>query len=688
MKEKASGVSVIVCCYNSSNRLNSTLSHLFSQTVSPSISWEIIVVNNNSTDSTVETAQNFYSQTSQIIPFRIVDEPKAGLSNARNKGFEVAYYDYALMVDDDNWLSPKYVQTVFDDLKQNPNAAMVGGLGIPELEGDEPVWFKQYASCYATGAQSETGFGPIKSSKELYGAGCALKLSLFQKLRASGFSNLLSDRTGGNLMSGGDTELCYAFRLAGYDLLYDERISFKHFLPRGRVNWEYLRKLFFGFGLTKTLMDIYSSALKSRPLPSNNQRLPYWLNRTWFLLSELLKDAGVLFTGMLSNSEGNHRLLPALARLGQLQSTIKFRHQLVNLYQQVETFKTNTKTSQTEETSVSQQPIVTVLMPVYNAEKYLAEAIESVLGQTFKDFEFLIINDGSTDTSADIINGYSDDRIRYVDNGENMALISTLNKGIALAKGKYIARMDADDICEPHRLETQLSFMEANPGFGVCGSWFQSIGRPGNSIAEYPTTDFLIRYTALYQCPFCHPTVVLRTSVLKEHNLLYSKDYPHAEDYEFWLQLSRVTKMANIPESLLKYRQHDSNISKTQSATQINFSKKIRGLYFKEAGIVVKDEELDLFRRLNYQDASFTLEEIKIIGLLLKALIAGTNTSGYLPLNSLLALLEEKWLHLCLNHCRYGSAIWQIYKNHTLSNKTGKKPKELVKLRVKSWLKR
>lgn len=640
------------------------------------------MVNNNSTDNTVEKAKNLYAQTARDISFRIVEEDKPGLSYARNKGFETAQYDFVLMVDDDNWLSENYVQTVFDDLSENPKAAMVGGLGIAELEGSEPAWFKQYASCYATGPQAEAGDGPIRTSEELYGAGCALKLSVLQQIREHGFTNILSDRTGSNLMSGGDTELCYAFRLAGYDLLYDKRISFNHFLPQGRVNWKYLRKLFFGFGMTKTLMDIYSSAVKNNPIPTDNQRFPHWFNRTWFLLSELPKDAGVLLTGLLSNAEGNHRLLPALARLGQLETTIKFRHQLVDLHQQVETFKSKAQTTAVH------QPMVTVLMPVYNAEKYLAEAIESVLGQTYGDFEFLIINDGSTDTSADIIKGYTDDRIRYVINEENIALISTLNKGIAVAKGKYIARMDADDICESNRLETQIRFMEANTDVGVCGSWFQSIGGASNSIAKYPTTDFLIRYTALYQCPFCHPTVMLRTSVLKEHNLLYSKDYPHAEDYEFWLQLSRVTKMANIPESLLQYRLHESNISKTESATQLNLSKKIRGLYFQESGVQVKDEELELFRRLNHQDAAFTLAEINILGLLLESLVTKTAKSSYLQANSLTPLLEEKWLHLCLNHCRFGNAIWQLYTGCSIRYKATENPRAVLRLRVKSWLKR
>ena len=120
---------------------------------------------------------------------------------------------------------------------------------------------------------------------------------------------------------------------------------------------------------------------------------------------------------------------------------------------------------------------VTVLMPVYNGEMYLREAIDSILHQTFTDFEFLIINDGSTDNSETIILSYDDSRIRYEKNDSNLKLIATLNKGIELAKGKYIVRMDADDISIPDRIEKQVAFLEKNPDVGICGSWFTAFGQ-------------------------------------------------------------------------------------------------------------------------------------------------------------------------------------------------------------------
>jgi glycosyltransferase involved in cell wall biosynthesis len=121
-------------------------------------------------------------------------------------------------------------------------------------------------------------------------------------------------------------------------------------------------------------------------------------------------------------------------------------------------------------------PYVTVLMPVYNTEMYLKEAIDSILNQTFRDFEFIVINDGSTDSTSDIIESYSDPRIIYLQNEKNLGVATSLNKGLSIAKGTYIARMDGDDVSRCDRLEKQVAFMDANPEIGVCGTWLETIG--------------------------------------------------------------------------------------------------------------------------------------------------------------------------------------------------------------------
>lgn len=304
--------------------------------------------------------------------------------------------------------------------------------------------------------------------------------------------------------------------------------------------------------------------------------------------------------------------------------------------------------------------LVTVLMPVYNAAPYLNQAIDSILSQSFTDFEFLIINDGSTDQSDEIIRSYSDHRIRYEKNSQNIKLIATLNKGLELANGVFIARMDADDIAEPTRLETQIRFLKDHPEIGICGSWFRSFGQSESKVS-YPVSDFEIRYTALYQCPFCHPTVVLRKELVTENDLRYSHDYPHAEDYEFWLRASRVSRMANIPHYLLRYRQHDQSVSKTESDTQIRLSVDIRKQFFLEAGIEISDEDLELFRKLNYRYNSFGIDEVQKIGYLLIRLLETSTSTNYLDFEMLQKLLWDKWFNLCTNHSKFGFGVWGIY---------------------------
>lgn len=205
--------------------------------------------------------------------------------------------------------------------------------------------------------------------------------------------------------------------------------------------------------------------------------------------------------------------------------------------------------------------MVTVLLPVYNGEKYLREAIDSILTQTYTDFEFLIINDGSTDRTEEIILSYTDPRIVYVKNEQNIRLIATLNKGLKLAKGKYIARMDADDISLPHRLEKQVAYMEEHTWVGLCGSYIQTLEAGTEYVIAYETDSDMIKFKLLFDTHFPHPAAMLRKSVLDEHNLEYEQKYIHAEDYVLWNRMAMHTGLHNIPEVLVWKRSHEGQVS-------------------------------------------------------------------------------------------------------------------------------
>ncbi len=206
-------------------------------------------------------------------------------------------------------------------------------------------------------------------------------------------------------------------------------------------------------------------------------------------------------------------------------------------------------------------PKVTVLMPVYNGESFLRATMESILEQTFTDFEFLIIDDGSTDSTVEIVRSFNDERIRLLRNPKRLKLSGALNRGLDDAQGEYIARMDGDDISLPFRLEKQVRLMDTSPEVGVCGAWVRRFGNERKEINRYPENAELIRSYALFDCPFAHPTVMLRKSFFDQHSLRYEGQYYPTEDYELWSRALDLFPGANIQEILLEYRVHDSSMT-------------------------------------------------------------------------------------------------------------------------------
>lgn len=216
-------------------------------------------------------------------------------------------------------------------------------------------------------------------------------------------------------------------------------------------------------------------------------------------------------------------------------------------------------------------PKVSVLMPVYNSEKFLREAIESILNQTYKDFEFLIINDGSTDSSEDIILSYSDSRIRLIRNERNIGLSQSLNKGLELAKGKYIARMDSDDIALPHRLEKQITFLNSYPEVGILGTDYILIDTKNRNLGinKGPINDLQIRWECLLRNPFAHTTVLIRSDSLLKNGLSYSVSSQATEDYDLWTRVLKYTHGANLSEPLMRYRVHSDSVSNKYREIQL-----------------------------------------------------------------------------------------------------------------------
>lgn len=210
-------------------------------------------------------------------------------------------------------------------------------------------------------------------------------------------------------------------------------------------------------------------------------------------------------------------------------------------------------------------PVISVVMPVYNGEKYLREAIDSILNQTYTDFEFIILNDGSTDNTEKIILSYSDPRILYIKNDVNAGIVKTLNRGIGLAKGAYIARMDCDDISVPCRFEKQVEFFRSHADIYVCGTWIKLFNSVERSFC-YPTRHEDIKSGLLFNPCMAHSSLMIKKNVFDYSR--YDEKYDKIEDYALWLDLADNFKFANIPLFLLKYRIHCSQTNPAQQTAR------------------------------------------------------------------------------------------------------------------------
>jgi glycosyltransferase involved in cell wall biosynthesis len=246
------------------------------------------------------------------------------------------------------------------------------------------------------------------------------------------------------------------------------------------------------------------------------------------------------------------------------------------------------------------KPLVTVLMPVYNAEKYLEEAIESILNQTYKNFYFLIINDGSIDNSLKIIQNYSkkDSRIKVITR-DNKGLVATLNEGLDAIDTKYIVRMDADDISLPIRLEKQVEFMERHENIVVSGTNIRIFGEGIKTYEKKMPTDSLeIKAMLLFECCIMHPTVIIRKNIIDIEKYKYNSEYNAVEDFGLWQLISKKYYLSNINEVLLEYRVLESSITQKAEKDEDNRDRNHIKIY-KQAfsNFDLRDEEFFILRK-------------------------------------------------------------------------------------------
>lgn len=297
------------------------------------------------------------------------------------------------------------------------------------------------------------------------------------------------------------------------------------------------------------------------------------------------------------------------------------------------------------------RPIISVIMPAYNAENYLREAIDSILNQSFQDFEFLIINDGSTDHTEEIIFSYSDNRIKYIKNETNIKLIASLNKGLKLAQGKYIARMDADDISLKGRLEKQVYFMENNLDIGISGGQMEIFGTARGD-TDYPLSHDECLVRLLDQTCFSNNLFIIRTGLVQKYNFQFNKEYLHVEDYKFYTDVLQKIKGANLPDILTKYRQHNTSVTFKYFTIAFENRKKIRVEYIQNLLELNPQLAHDFYGRHSYK----RIKTIKNVQQLLESKFNNLNAQ---IINSL--LYDKLWYKDALHISEIDSSILYNY---------------------------
>ena len=271
MKGINKGISVIVCCYNSAERLPETIKHIAMQRVSSYIHWEVIVINNASKDSTTKIAVQEWKKYNCVAAFQVIHQPLPGKRQALKKGIKNAKYEYLLICDDDNWLQRDYLNIAFEVMEKHPEVGVVGGQGQAVFEDDAPDWFNEYEEHYGIGPQAKKAGYVSFSRNWVYGAGSIIRKSLWETLIAAGFSGILPGPVGSRFSGGGeDVELCYAMKLAGFEIWYEDQLRFFHFMPKSRLNWQYFLKLIKTTARLSIFLKVYTLILNgSLPISSS-----------------------------------------------------------------------------------------------------------------------------------------------------------------------------------------------------------------------------------------------------------------------------------------------------------------------------------------------------------------------------------------------------------------------------------
>lgn len=348
------GISVIICTYNGKKTILQTLAHLQQQRFTQNMPWEIIIIDNASTDDTYAIVDEYILQQ-KIINARLLKQPVPGKTYALEKGLNESIYDYVIICDDDNWLAEDYLQTSFELIEADEEIGIIGGLGEPVCEVSPPAWFETMKGWYAVGPQNSSN-GIIDSKRGwVFGAGMVVRKAAWIQLKTLQYPNILTCRKGDALSAGGDVEMCFSMEVLGYEIHYDDRLKFKHYIPAPRLQWNYLLRLYKGsaeaevYTLFIRFFDDRSQQNSKDPdlvYTKMLKRKLYGWRRYWYRTPFLQADA---------IPEGNVAMLDSYYQWGLLKSLLLNRKSIHNHLRNLQSFVHRMNQSRLRNPSTSSQ---------------------------------------------------------------------------------------------------------------------------------------------------------------------------------------------------------------------------------------------------------------------------------------------------------------------------------------------
>jgi glycosyltransferase involved in cell wall biosynthesis len=497
-EKKLNGVSVIVCTYNGADRLAETVKHIANQKVDKNILWEFILVDNASSDNSKEVTKEEWDKHKCNAKLKIVDQPIPGKQLALEKGYEVAKYEYWLTCDDDNWLDENFVQLTYEIMSGNDKIGVLGGPNEALCELEPPEWFQWFKKDYAAGPQGDIYTGKVSDGDItwkrgfVWGAGMVVRKSAWEKLLADGFRTSMSCRKGTELSSGGDSEACYALVLAGWHVWYDKRLKLKHCMPAGRLDWNYLVRLFSGFGVATVGLELYEKAIKLGYADIDKEEI---LKKDWKYefrkaIGELRKY-GIKKILSLRHSNDNDTQIPMLEfYLSKVKELWRDRKEYDRKFQEIinATWVKNFSEMKAEhrkflesendfrygwpwndepvsvidgdENNKTKYPKISILSPSFNSAGTIEKAILSVLKQGYPNFEHIICDAGSNDGTIEILKKYP--HLKWVsepDKGQSDAM----NKAFNMSTGDVISYLNVDDYYQRGAFKKIAKAFETSP---------------------------------------------------------------------------------------------------------------------------------------------------------------------------------------------------------------------------------